>query len=52
MTLYVIQAVRGEGSIGDVFRGTVPFFVTMLLMTIVLIHWHDMALWLPRVAFE
>ena len=22
------------------------------LMTIVLIHWHDMALWLPRVAFE
>ncbi len=51
MTLYVIQAVRGEGSIGDVFRGTVPFFVTMLLMTILLIHWQDMALWLPRWVF-
>jgi tripartite ATP-independent transporter DctM subunit len=52
MTLYVIQAVRAEGSIGDVFRGTVPFFVTMLLMTALLIHWHDMALWLPRIAFD
>jgi len=52
MTLYVIQAVRNEGSISDVFRGTVPFFVTMLLMTIVLIHWQDMALWLPRLAFD
>lgn len=52
MTLYVIQAVRGEGSINDVFRGTAPFFVTMLLMTLVLIHWHDLALWLPRLAFD
>jgi len=48
MTLYVIQAVRGEGSIGDVFKGTIPFFVTMLVMTILLIHWQDMALWMPR----
>lgn len=52
MTLYVIQAVRGEGSIGDVFRGTVPFFVTMLIMTVALIYWPDMALWLPRIAFD
>lgn len=52
MTLYVIQAVRGEGSIADVFRGTVPFFVTMLLMTVLLIYWQDMALWLPRLAFD
>jgi len=52
MTLYVIQAVRGEGSIADVFRGTVPFFITMLLMTVLLIYWQDMALWLPRLAFD
>src|SRR5262249_38274866 len=52
MTLYVIQAVRNEGSIGDVFRGTIPFFITMLLMTIVLIHFQDLALWLPRKAFD
>ena len=52
MTLYVIQAVRNEGSIGDVFRGTIPFFITMLLMTILLIHFQELALWLPRKAFD
>lgn len=51
MTLYVIQAVRNEGSIGDVFRGTIPFFITMLLMTVLLIHFQELALWLPRKAF-
>jgi tripartite ATP-independent transporter DctM subunit len=48
LTLYVIQAVRGEGSIGDVFKGTIPFFITMLVMTVLLIHFHEIALWLPR----
>jgi hypothetical protein len=24
----------------------------MLLMTVLLIHWQDLALWLPRVAFD
>ena len=52
LTLYVIQAVRNEGSIGDVFRGTIPFFITMLLMTVLLIHFQDLALWLPRKAFD
>jgi C4-dicarboxylate transporter, DctM subunit len=52
MTLYVIQAVRNEGSIGDVFRGTIPFFITMLLMTVLLIHFQELALWLPRKAFN
>jgi C4-dicarboxylate transporter, DctM subunit len=52
MTLYVIQAVRNEGSIGDVFRGTIPFFITMLLMTVLLIHIQELALWLPRKAFD
>ena len=51
LTLYVIQAVRNEGSIGDVFRGTIPFFITMLLMTVLLIHFQELALWLPRKAF-
>lgn len=51
MTLYVIQAVRNEGSIGEVFKGTVPFFITMLLMTILLIHFQELALWMPRYFF-
>jgi hypothetical protein len=30
--------VRGEGSIAEVFEGTIPFFLTMIVMTAILIH--------------
>ncbi len=48
MTLYVIQAVRKEGTIGQVFAGTLPFFLAMVVMTGLLIAFPEMALWLPR----
>ncbi len=51
MTLYVIQGVRKEGSIGEVFQGTVPFFITMIGMTALLIHFPAIALWLPNLSF-
>jgi C4-dicarboxylate transporter, DctM subunit len=51
MTLYVIQAVRREGSINDVFRGTLPFFLAMIAMAILMIYMPEMALWLPRLSF-
>ena len=51
MTLYVIQAVRREGTIAEVFQGTVPFFIAMVVMTALLIAFPEMALWLPRVSF-
>ncbi|MBC7598407.1 MAG: TRAP transporter large permease [Polaromonas sp.] len=51
MTLYVIQGVRGEGTISEVFQGTVPFFLTMIVMTAILIHFPEIALWLPRISF-
>ncbi|TSH98183.1 TRAP transporter large permease [Verticiella sediminum] len=51
MTLYVIQAVRGEGSIREVFAGTLPFLAAMILMTAVLIHVPAVALWLPSLMF-
>jgi tripartite ATP-independent transporter DctM subunit len=51
MTLYVIQAVRREGTIAEVFHGTVPFFIAMVVMTALLIAFPEMALWLPRVSF-
>ncbi len=51
MTLYVIQAVRREGSISEVFQGTVPFFIAMVVMTGLLIAFPGMALWLPRMAY-
>jgi C4-dicarboxylate transporter, DctM subunit len=51
MTLYVIQAVRREGNIKDVFAGTVPFVAAMVLMTAILIHVPQVATWIPRMLF-
>jgi tripartite ATP-independent transporter DctM subunit len=51
MTLYVIQGVRGEGTINEVFQGTIPFFISMIVMTGLLIHFPAMATWLPHLAF-
>ncbi|HVF63879.1 MAG TPA: TRAP transporter large permease [Casimicrobiaceae bacterium] len=48
MTLYVIQGVRGEGTIKEVFQGTIPFFLSMIVMTAILIHFPDIATWLPN----
>ncbi|WP_203076202.1 TRAP transporter large permease [Falsiroseomonas ponticola] len=52
MTLYVIQAVRREGTIAQVFAGTIPFFAAMVLMTFLLIAIPEMALWLPRLMYS
>lgn len=51
MTLYVIQAVRREGNIRDVFAGTVPFVAAMVVMTAILIHFPSIATELPRRMF-
>jgi len=51
MTLYVIQAVRREGTSAEVFQGTVPFFIAMVVMTALLIAFPEMAHWLPRISF-
>ncbi len=48
MTLYVIQGVRGEGTINEVFQGTIPFFLSMIVMTAILIHFPDIATYLPN----
>lgn len=50
MTLYVIQTVRGEGNIGTVFAGTIPFVIAMVVMTALLIHFPQMASWASKVA--
>ncbi|MEJ8814855.1 TRAP transporter large permease [Variovorax ureilyticus] len=51
MTLYVIQGVRAEGSINDVFQGTLPFFAAMIVMTAILIHNPSIATYLPNLMF-
>jgi C4-dicarboxylate transporter DctM subunit len=51
MNLYVVQGVRGGGSVIDVIQGTLPFLVAMILLTFLLIYFPELALWLPRLSF-
>ncbi len=51
MNLYIVQGVRGTGSIMEVINGSLPFVVLMLLFVGALIAFPEMALWLPRLLF-
>lgn len=51
MTLYVIQGVRREGTINEVFQGTLPFLAAMIVMTAILIHFPAIATFLPNLIF-
>ena len=48
MAPYVIQALRKEDAITQLFAGTIPFFIAMVVMTGLLIAFPQMALCLPR----
>jgi tripartite ATP-independent transporter DctM subunit len=52
MNLYVVQGVRGTGSIMDVIYGSIPFVILMLAFTGLLIVWPQIALWLPQQLFQ
>jgi C4-dicarboxylate transporter, DctM subunit len=51
LNLYVVQGVRGQGSIVDVFYGVLPFIVAMLAMVALIIAVPGIVTWLPSVMF-
>lgn len=48
MNLYVVQGVRGRGSISDVMLGSLPFLAIMLVFVGLIILWPGLVLWLPE----
>ena len=53
MNLYVVQGIRAPGSsINDVIVGATPFVLVMMLMTVILIYFPALALWLPNKMFN
>ncbi|GGJ22048.1 TRAP transporter large permease [Neoroseomonas lacus] len=52
MNLYVVQGVRGRGSVVDVITGSLPFLAMMFVLTVLLMYAPGIALWLPRLAFD
>lgn len=49
LNLYIVQAVRKSGSISDLFVGSAPFLLAMLMMIVLLISFPGLALWLPEI---
>lgn len=49
MNLYVVQGVRGRGSIVDVMIGSLPFLAVMLGFVALITAWPAIVLWLPGV---
>lgn len=52
MNLYVVQGVRGRGNVMAVVQGALPFLGAMFLLTVLLMYLPEIALWLPRLAFD
>ncbi len=48
LNLYVVQGIRGRGSINEVIRGALPFVGAMMALIALLMAAPDLALWLPR----
>jgi C4-dicarboxylate transporter, DctM subunit len=48
LNLYVVQGMRGRGSINEVIRGSLPFVFAMVALIGLLMAAPDIALWLPR----
>jgi len=48
LNLYVVQGMRGRGSINEVIRGSLPFVLAMVVLIGLLMALPDIALWLPR----
>ena len=51
VNLYVVQGVRGRGSMNDVIAGTLPFVATMFVMIALLVIFPEIALWLPEIFY-
>ena len=45
--IYVAQYVDGEASVMQVINGTLPFYITVLGLTVLLAHFPMIAMWLP-----
>ncbi len=50
LNLYVVQGIRGHGSMSDVMIGAVPFVLAMLIMIGLLIVFPQIALFLPNLS--
>ena len=51
VNLYVVQGIRGRGSLNDVMIGVIPFVGVMMAMIALLVAFPGIALWLPSLFY-
>jgi len=49
---YVIQGIRGRGSLNDVFYGVAPFLVALGTMIGLIVAYPQLALWIPTMMYR
>lgn len=48
MNLYVVQGVRGRGTVADVIAGTAPFLICLFALTALITIFPQIVMWLPN----
>ena len=48
MNLYVVQAVRGRGTVTEVVRGVLPFLICIFLLVALMTAFPEIITWLPK----
>jgi tripartite ATP-independent transporter DctM subunit len=48
MNLYVVQGVRGRGTVAEVIAGVTPFLICVLALTALIAWLPEIVMWLPR----
>ena len=49
--IYVTQYVDGQAGVMEVIYGTLPFYITVLGLTVLLVHFPMIAMWLPSTMY-
>ena len=52
MNLYIVQGVRGHGSVLDVIIGVLPFLFAILIVVVIMIAFPELATFLPEKMFR
>jgi TRAP-type C4-dicarboxylate transport system permease large subunit len=48
MNLYVVQGVRGRGTVAEVIAGVTPFLLCLLALTALITIFPGIVMWLPQ----
>ena len=52
MNLYVVQGIRGQGTVSDLFVGILPFVAVIGIFVAVIIAFPALVTWLPGLMFR